>query len=341
MNEMKANTLITESILREWSACKSGLHRFCELFPDGADLKTAADRLAKDGHSDWSIWLFEKCRGDERFKEQTKDGFSNTGDSNTGYRNTGDSNTGHWNTGHWNTGHWNTGHWNTGHWNTGDRNTGDRNTGDSNTGDRNTGDRNTGDRNTGDRNTGHWNTGYRNTGDSNTGDSNTGDSNTGDSNTGDSNTGHWNTGHRNTGYRNTGYRNTGDSNTGHWNTGHWNTGHFNTITPDDILAFNKPCKRSAWDECKKPNLIYNLVLTWWVSENEMTDAEKAADPNFYMRGGQLRCRTYKEAWRKAWDEASVADRELVRKLPNFDATVFKEISGIDVDTELQQTGGKS
>lgn len=211
MNDMKANTLITKSILREWSACKNGLHRFCELFPDGADLKTAADRLAEDGHSDWSLWLFEKCRGDERFKEQAKDGF----------------------------------------------------------------------------------------------------------------------------------RNAGNGNAGNWNTGDWNTGHFNTITPDEILAFNKPCKLSVWEQCEKPNLIYNLVLTWWVPENKMTDAEKAADPNFYMRGGQLRCRTYKEAWRKAWDEASVADRELVRKLPNFDATVFKEISGIDVGTELQQTGGKS
>ena len=299
MNEMKANTLITESILREWSACSDGLARFCELFPDGADLKTAADRLAEDGHSDWSIWMFEKCRGDDRFKEQAKDGFRNTGHSNTGHMNTGHMNTGDWNTGHRNTGHMNTGQWNTGH-----------------------------------RNTGQWNTGHMNTGDWNTG-----HMNTGDWNTGHRNTGQWNTGHSNTGHRNTGDWNTGHMNTGQWNTGHRNKGHFNTITPDEILAFNKPCKLSVWDECEKPNLIYNLVLTWWVPENKMTDAEKAADPNFYMRGGQLRCRTYKEAWRKAWDEASVADRELVRKLPNFDATVFKEISGIDVGTELQQTGG--
>ena len=256
MSERDKTNTLTESVLREWSACSSGLHRFCELFPDGADLKTAADKLAEDGHSDWSIWLFEKCRGDERFKEQTKDGFWNTGHSNTGDRNTGDRNTGHSNTGH--------------------------------------------------RNTGHRNTGYSNTGDSNTGD--------------------WNTGHRNT---------------GHWNTGHWNTGYFNTITPDDILVFNKPCKRIVWDECRKPNLIYNLVTTWWVSENEMTDAEKVADPNFYMRGGQLRSRTYQEAWKKAWDEASVVDRALIKQLPNFDPVVFKEISGIDVGTELQQTGGKS
>ena len=70
----------------------------------------------------------------------------------------------------------------------------------------------------------------------------------------------------------------------------------------------------------------------------MTDAEKVADPNFYMRGGQLRRRTYKEAWRKAWNEASIDDRALIKQLPNFDAVVFKEISGIDVELELQ-TGG--
>jgi hypothetical protein len=208
---------------------------------------------------------------------------SNTGDSNTGNRNTGDSNTGDINTGNRNTGNRNTGNSNTGYWNTGHWNTGDWNTG-------------------------HWNTGHSNTGDSNTGNRNTGDSNTGDSNTGNINTGHSNTGDINTGHRNTGDRNTGNSNTGYWNTGDWNTGDsntgfFNTITPDEILVFNKKCKKSEWDDAQKPNFIY-------------FDLDEKIG--------------YQKSFQKSFKEAPKEDIELLKKLPNFNKDVFFEISGIKI-----------
>jgi len=190
-----------------------------------------------------------------------------------------------------NTGSWNTGGWNTGGCNTGGWNAGHRNTGGMNTGDRNTGHGNTGSRNTGSRNTGDRNTGDWNTGDWNTGRSNTGDMNTGDRNTGDWNTGDWNTGNRNT----------GDMNTGDWNKSNRNAGFFNTIDPD-IQVFNKPCNREDWENANKPSFIY-----------------------FDLNG------TYKESWRKAYDSASDEEKRLLVNLPNFDADVFHEISGILVD----------
>ena len=205
---------ITAEVLRGWNACPEGYKRFNQLFPDGADLKTAADALHDDGHTDWSIWLFGHCRKDERFRDQSVDGFHNTG------------------------------------------------------------------------------------------------------------------------HQNTGHQNTGDKNTGNWNTGDWNTGDFNTITPVDILVFNRPIPRQTWDQAAKPSFIFNLVTTWWVDESEMTDEEKAADPESVNRGGQLRIRTSKDAWRKAWNETTDADRRLVLSLPNFDPDVFLAISGIDVRTEL-------
>ncbi len=54
--------LITRELLIEWNACAQGMQRFCELFPDGADLKTAIEVLVNDGHNDWGVWLFKKCR---------------------------------------------------------------------------------------------------------------------------------------------------------------------------------------------------------------------------------------------------------------------------------------
>ena len=62
----------------------------------------------------------------------------------------------------------------------------------------------------------------------------------------------------------------------------------------------------------------------------MTDKEKVDSPEFHVRGGYLKTIEYKDAWKKAWDEANKEDKELLFKLPNFDADVFEEITGINV-----------
>jgi hypothetical protein len=193
----------------------------------------------------------------------------------------------------------------------------------------NTGKDNTGYRNTGDRNTGNWNTGDRNTGDWNTG-----DWNTGYRNTGDWNTGYWNTGNSNTGNWNTGYWNTGDSNTGNWNTTDRETGFFNTTQSDKVRVFNKDCDREVWENANKPDLLW-FPVNEWISESSMTDQEKIDNETFHTTGGYLRSYEYQEAYQKSWHEASEEDRKLVEQLPNFDADVFLEISGIDVRKETE------
>ena len=212
---------------------------------------------------------------------------------NTGNHNTGDHNTGDYNTGYRNTGYRNTGNRNTGRHNTGNHNTGNYNTGNRNTGRHNTGNHNTGNHNTGDYNTGGCNTGYRNTGYRNTGKYNTGNYNTGYHNTGDHNTGN----------RNTGYRNTGKYNTGNYNTGDYNTGFFNTTTPDIINVFNKPCSIEEWDKAEKPNFLY-------------FELDESLG--------------YKGSFQKAYELASDKDKKLLKNLPNFDANVFYENTGIKV-----------
>jgi hypothetical protein len=192
----------------------------------------------------------------------------------------------------------------------------------------------------GNGNTGYWNTGHRNTGDRNTGDRNTGDWNTGHRNTGNRNTGNRNTGDWNTGNRNTGNWNTGNWNTGNWNTGDWNvcdneTGHFNTEQSDKIRVFNKDCDREIWNNADKPNFLY-FIITEWVDASHMTDTEKEAEPNFETLGGYLKSYEYKDAFKKSWDNAEEEDRAKLFKLPNFDADVFFEISGIDVREAKQE-----
>jgi len=235
-------------------------------------------------------------------------------------------NTGNRNTGHRNTGDWNAGNMNAGNWNEGNRNTGNWNAGDWNAGDWNTGDMNAGDWNTGNVNAGNWNTGYRNVG---------------NRNAGDWNTGHRNAGHRNTGNRNTGDRNTGDMNVGDWNTGNWNTGNmnvgfFNTETPTTIQVFDRPCTTKEWGNAEKPDFIF-LHLTKWVSEVNMTDEEKAENPEHETTGGYLKTFTYHEAWANSFNDLTDTEKKqqikLLEALPNFNYSKFVQISGLDYRKE--------
>ncbi len=144
--------------------------------------------------------------------------------------------------------------------------------------------------------------------------------NTGENNTGNRNSGDWNSGNRNSGYRNS----------GDWNSGNGNSGDFNSTTPDTIRCFNKDVDRETWEQADKPQFIYNVNPNIWVDESDMTDDEKEEFSKFHDRGGYLKTIEYKEAWKIAWDEASEEDKTLLSKLPNFDADVFEEITGINV-----------
>lgn len=65
----------------------------------------------------------------------------------------------------------------------------------------------------------------------------------------------------------------------------------------------------------------------------MTEEEKKADPEFYVRGGYLKTYSWEEAWANFWKDTTEENRQKVLNLPNFDAKIFKEITGIDVDVE--------
>ena len=192
-------------------------------------------------------------------------------------------------------------------------------TGRCNTGDWNTGNRNTGNRNTGNRNTGDWNTGNRNTGDWNTGNRNTGDCNTGD----------WNTGNRNTGNRNT-----GDCNTGDWNKSSFNTGCFNT-EEQKIMLFNKPSNMtySEWLDSDARYLLNQIPkdVVEWVYEEDMTDEEKAAHPTYETTGGYLKVLDESECGQLWWGSLSDRRKEIIKAIPNFDAEIFFQCTGVRVD----------
>ena len=182
-------------------------------------------------------------------------------------------------------------------------------------------------------------TGRCNTGDCNTGNRNTGDWNTGDCNTGNRNTGDWNTGNRNTGDWNTGNRNTGNRNTGDWNTGDWNKSSFNTgcfnTEEQKILLFNKPSDMTYrdWYESDARWLLNQIpkdVVEWIWSDN-MTDEEKEQHPEYKTTDGYLKVLDESECGQIWWGSLSDRQKNIIKAIPNFDAEIFFQCTGIRVD----------
>jgi hypothetical protein len=195
---------------------------------------------------------------------------------------------------------------------------------------------NTGKACTGRCNSGNWNSGDCNSGNRNSGDCNSGNRNSGNWNSGDCNSGNRNSGDCNSGNRNSGNWNSGDCNSGDWNKTSFSNGCFNTVSPK-IYMFNKPTDWTfeQWFNCRARYLLNQiddcpLEYIWFDS---MTDEEKAAHPEAETTGGYLKERTTADNARKWWAGLSADDRNVIFSLPNFDAAIFKEITGIDVDAK--------
>ena len=198
------------------------------------------------------------------------------------------------------------------------------NSGDRNSGYYNSGDYNSGDYNSGDRNSGYYNSGYYNSGDYNSGDYNSGDRNSGYYNSGDRNSGDYNSGDYNSGDYNS-----GDYNSGHHNSGDRNSGIFNTDEPM-MRSFNKMTKIKLSEYINSDKYVYfELPINIYVWSSDMTDKEKENHPEWKTTGGYLKKLSYKEAWAKWW-ESNQDRKDKIKKIPNFDKKLFKEITGIEI-----------
>ena len=175
----------------------------------------------------------------------------------------------------------------------------------------------------------------------NTGKDNTGFKNSGNRNSGDWNSGDWNSGNRNSGNCNSGNRNSGDWNSGDWNSGDWNkcsfsNGIFNTIPPK-IYMFNKPTNFTYhnWLDSLAKSIMnsYPKDRLVWIYENDMSKEEKEKNPSYKTTGGYLKFENAKEHAQEWWDRLHDRKKEAVITLPNFDADIFKKITGIEVRKE--------
>ena len=106
-----------------------------------------------------------------------------------------------------------------------------------------------------------------------------------------------------------------------------------TIEPT-IMMFNKPT-RVTYSQWRNSAAFYLLdqiprnVVEYVYSIN-MTNMEKKAHPEYKTTGGYLKVLDESDVAQKWWDSLSDSDREIIYNIPNFDADIFKECTGIDV-----------
>lgn len=143
----------------------------------------------------------------------------------------------------------------------------------------------------------------------------------------------------NTGKACTGRCNSGNWNSGNWNSGDWNAtsfsgGCFNTEQPK-IYMFNKPSNWTLqnWFDSRARYLLNQIdgCPLEYVYLSDMTDEEKAAHSEAETTGGYLKERTVADNARKWWAGLDAADRNEILSLPNFNAEIFKKITGIDIN----------
>lgn len=180
-----------------------------------------------------------------------------------------------------------------------------------------------GETNRGLMNIGERNRGNNNIGNNNRGNNNIGSNNCGNYNGGNDNNGYYNTGSLNLGSYNSGDYNIGDNNTGSYNKISYSTGFFNT-EEQSIYMFNKPTKLklSTILSLDGMELVHRLMALY--------------DIVFYYNKKSIDSSYCKKLRNKTW-HCCLTDKqkEAVLSLPNFDAGIFKEITGIDVDMEVQ------
>jgi hypothetical protein len=96
--------------------------------------------------------------------------------------------------------------------------------------------------------------------------------------------------------------------------------------------FDKP---SIWTEedfknSKAYTLLCQLETKLWIYPGSMTEEEKQKYPSYKTCDGYLKDIPFKEAFQNAWHNWTTENRKAFTSLPNFDAAIFEQITGVKV-----------
>ena len=166
--------------------------------------------------------------------------------------------------------------------------------------------------------------------------------NSGDFNSGYRNSGNFNSGNFNSGYRNSGNFNSGNFNSGDFNSGNRNSGDFNSINNSSgcfnteettIRFFNKESNWTYkdWEMSNARRLLLDMPQSEfvWIDYTRMTDEEKTAHPEAEVTVGYLK--KMDSDVQKWWNELAENDKNEIKAIPNFDADIFRQCTGIGIN----------
>ena len=103
-----------------------------------------------------------------------------------------------------------------------------------------------------------------------------------------------------------------------------------------LRIFNQEVSETRYDEVKKiltDNQI-KITLTKWTDYKELEESEQTTTTEGL--GGLLKTFSYENAWLNFWNEATREQKNCILELPEFDADIFKEITGIDVEEQVEE-----
>ena len=102
--------------------------------------------------------------------------------------------------------------------------------------------------------------------------------------------------------------------------------------------FNKPSDITCWDWVNSDaRRLLNQIpkdVVEWIWSDDMTNEEKAAHPEHKTTGGYLKVLDKSECSQIWWDELNNSQKKIIKSMPNFNESIFEEITGIKVDEQV-------
>lgn len=80
--------------------------------------------------------------------------------------------------------------------------------------------------------------------------------------------------------------------------------------------------------CILSNIPKNIVK--WIYSKDMTDEEKAEHPTHETTGGYLKVLDESECAQVWWNDLTDYDKNIIKSIPNFDADIFEQCTGIRI-----------
>lgn len=102
-----------------------------------------------------------------------------------------------------------------------------------------------------------------------------------------------------------------------------------------IMLFNKPSDWTYWDWLNSDarNLLNRIPkdVVEWIYSSDMTDEEKATNPTHETTGGYLKVLGESECGQLWWNDLTDGKKAVIKSLPNFDAGIFEQCTGIKIN----------